>query len=174
MEAMRRMAGSKPISSMRSTSSSTRILTPSSRTSLRLRKSSSRPGVATIKLRAAADGFELRMFRHAADHQRNGLRVAGPDGPEGLLDLHGQFARGQNDERLRFAPFHPLRIGFCSISTMGMRKLRVLPVPVCAVASTSRPSSAGGIAPACTGVGVSNWLALSRASKGSESENCEN
>jgi len=39
----------------------------------------------------------------------------------------------------------------------GMRNASVLPVPVCAVASTSFPSSAGGTADACTGVGVVKW-----------------
>src|SRR5580704_15090893 len=39
-------------------------------------------------------------------------------------------------------------------SMRGMRKLSVLPVPVCAVARMSRPSRAGGMAAACTGVGV--------------------
>ena len=63
---------------------------------------------------------------------------------------------------------------FCSISTIGIRKPSVLPVPVCAVASTSRPSRAGGMQPACTGVGVSNLLALSRAMRAGERENCEN
>ena len=62
----------------------------------------------------------------------------------------------------------------CSISTMGMRKPSVLPVPVCAVASTSRPARAGGMQPACTGVGISNLLALSRAIKGADKLNCEN
>ena len=37
---------------------------------------------------------------------------------------------------------------------MGIRKLRVLPVPVEAVARMSSPSRAGGMAPAWTGVGV--------------------
>jgi len=37
---------------------------------------------------------------------------------------------------------------------IGMRKLSVLPVPVEAVARMSAPSSAGGIALACTGVGL--------------------
>src|SRR5689334_25288551 len=36
---------------------------------------------------------------------------------------------------------------------MGIRKANVLPVPVWAVASTSLPSTPGGIAAACTGVG---------------------
>ena len=51
---------------------------------------------------------------------------------------------------------------------MGMRKLRVLPVPVEAVARMSSPSSAGGIAPACTGVGVTKPAAARRALRESE------
>jgi len=57
---------------------------------------------------------------------------------------------------------------------MGIKKPSVLPVPVCAVASTSRPSRAGGMQPACTGVGVTNLLASSRAIKAGERENSEN
>ena len=43
--------------------------------------------------------------------------------------------------------------GFSSIRwSIGRTKARVFPVPVCAVATTSWPASAGGIAWACTGV----------------------
>ena len=42
----------------------------------------------------------------------------------------------------------------CSISITGIRNASVLPVPVCAVASTSLPSRAHGIACAWMGVGV--------------------
>jgi len=49
-----------------------------------------------------------------------------------------------------------------------------LPVPVCAVASTSRPSRAGGMQLSCTGVGVTNLLASSRAMRAGERENSEN
>src|SRR5450631_4525977 len=41
-------------------------------------------------------------------------------------------------------------------SITGIANARVLPVPVCAVATTSRPSMSGGIACAWTGVGVTN------------------
>ncbi len=51
---------------------------------------------------------------------------------------------------------------------MGIRKLRVLPVPVEAVARMSSPSSAGGMAPACTGVGVMKPAAVRRALRESE------
>jgi hypothetical protein len=49
-----------------------------------------------------------------------------------------------------------------------------LPVPVCAVATTSRPSSAGGIAPACTGVGVTKFTAARRFCTRGERDSSEN
>src|SRR6185312_10221815 len=51
---------------------------------------------------------------------------------------------------------------------IGIRKLRVLPVPVEAVARMSAPSSAGGIAPACTGVGTMKSAAARRCLSESE------
>src|SRR5882757_7592510 len=45
-----------------------------------------------------------------------------------------------------------------SASITGIENARVLPVPVCAVATTSRPSMSGGMACAWTGVGVTNWF----------------
>src|ERR1700735_4171825 len=57
----------------------------------------------------------------------------------------------------RMGPRLPLVLG-AEVESMrwiiGMRKLRVLPVPVEAVARMSLPSSAGGMALAWTGVGV--------------------
>src|SRR5260370_17166828 len=46
-----------------------------------------------------------------------------------------------------------------SFSITGIRNASVLPVPVCAVARTSLPSNACGMAAACTGVGVTNRAA---------------
>ena len=45
----------------------------------------------------------------------------------------------------------------------GIRNASVLPVPVCAVASTSLPASAVGIAAACTGVGIEKPAADKRS-----------
>src|SRR5580698_739927 len=59
--------------------------------------------------------------------------------------------------RARIGPRLPLVLGAELASRrwiIGIKKLRVLPVPVEAVARMSLPSSAGGIAFACTGVGV--------------------
>src|SRR5580700_6028047 len=60
-------------------------------------------------------------------------------------------------------------------SITGIENAKVLPVPVCAVATTSRPSMSGGMACAWTGVGVTNSY-LSRLFRNAEqrlnSENC--
>src|SRR5713226_9585397 len=50
-------------------------------------------------------------------------------------------------------------LSLSSFSITGIRNASVLPVPVCAVAITSLPASACGIAAACTGVGVVNRAA---------------
>ena len=67
-----------------------------------------------------------------------------------------------------------LSAAFGMRSMSGMRKLRVLPVPVWAVARTSRPSRAGGMAPAWTGVGVMKFalaICCCRAGERLRSEN---
>ncbi len=163
---MRRMAGLKPMSSMRSTSSSTRISIWLSLTSLRPRKSSRRPGVATIS-RAP----------------RRMLSSCGPSAMPPTTSAMGRLtscahacctciASSRVGSRIR-APA-VLTWAFCSRSMMGIRKLSVLPVPVCAVANTSRPSSAGGIAPTCTGVGVTKFALASRCLSAAEIGNAEN
>src|SRR5581483_6945856 len=63
----------------------------------------------------------------------------------------------------------------CSCSIIGIRNASVLPVPVWAVARTSLPSRACGIAAACTGVIVVNFAADSRVCNWAEigsSVNC--
>mmetsp|Transcript_111871 Transcript_111871/g.316482 ORF Transcript_111871/g.316482 Transcript_111871/m.316482 type:complete len:298 (-) Transcript_111871:52-945(-) len=55
-----------------------------------------------------------------------------------------------------------------SRSRIGSRKEAVLPEPVSAVASTSRPRSAGGITSLCMGVGVSNLSSATARSSGLE------
>src|SRR5579871_594522 len=60
-------------------------------------------------------------------------------------------------------------------SITGIENARVLPVPVCAVATTSRPSMSGGIACAWTGVGVTNsflWRLFRNAEQRLSSEKC--
>src|SRR5262249_22533835 len=60
-----------------------------------------------------------------------------------------------------------------SRSMTGTRKASVLPVPVCAVAMTSLPAKACGMAAACTGVGIENPAALSRSFREGVTESSE-
>src|SRR3569623_277967 len=58
---------------------------------------------------------------------------------------------------LRIRTFTALVRGTAARASInGMENARVLPVPVCAVATTARPSMSGGMACAWTGVGVTN------------------
>mmetsp|Transcript_57699 Transcript_57699/g.130131 ORF Transcript_57699/g.130131 Transcript_57699/m.130131 type:complete len:284 (-) Transcript_57699:8-859(-) len=62
-----------------------------------------------------------------------------------------------------------------SLSSTGRRNDAVFPEPVSAVASMSRPRSAGGITSRCTGVGVSKFSSVTARSRGRErrrSEKC--
>ncbi len=163
---MRRMAGLKPMSSMRSTSSSTRISTWLSLTSLRPRKSSRRPGVATMS-RAP----------------RRMLSSCGPSAKPPTTSAVGKLIScaqacctciASSRVGSRMSALATLVCDFCSCSMMGMRKLSVLPVPVCAVANTSRPSRAGGMAPTCTGVRVMKFALASRCLSVAEIGNAEN
>src|SRR5271163_3581507 len=76
---------------------------------------------------------------------------------------------------LRITALTPVSIGcFNNDSSRGSTKASVLPVPVCAVATTSRPSSAGGIDSDCTGVGVTKLFWARFASKTADTGNSEN
>ena len=74
---MRLIVGRKPMSSMRSASSSTSMRTLPSAISPRLRKSYSLPGVAMITCDALTNGLQLRFFADAADHDGGANRAAG-------------------------------------------------------------------------------------------------
>src|SRR5271166_3405602 len=75
---------------------------------------------------------------------------------------------------LRITALTPVSMGcFNNDSSRGSRKASVLPVPVCAVATTSRPSSAGGIASDCTGVGVTKLFCARFVCKTADTGNSE-
>jgi hypothetical protein len=67
----------------------------------------------------------------------------------------------------------PAAPGEDSFSIRGIRNPSVLPVPVWAVAITSFPSRALGMAAACTGVGVENRAAVSRSFSEGDRDNSE-
>ena len=113
------------------------------------------------KVDAAADGLDLRLVADAA--------VDGDDAAAGLLgervadlfDLAGELARRCDHQRMRRdgaavtvagAPPAGLPSMSCRI---GRTKAAVLPVPVCAQPTTSRPARTRGIACSWIGVGRS-------------------
>jgi hypothetical protein len=99
--------------------------------------------------RSRSEAVNLRPFADAAeDHARAQLLVRSVDA-DALQDLGREFAGRREHERARSAA----RGGLEQLQ-QGSTKAAVLPVPVWAPASRSRPLSTGGIAAAWIGVGV--------------------
>ena len=137
------------MSSMRSTSSRTNISTFDEVDLAAAEEVFETAGGGDDEARAAVELVELGVLGEAAADEHGIVLRAGDELPVGLEDLHGELARGQQDERADGAA---LALGAgrrrsrpCARSS-GSRKLRVLPVPVEAVARMSLPSSAGGMA----------------------------
>ncbi len=104
-------------------------------------------------------GPELRDLgpdSDAAVDRRGADRPVAPVGAEALLDLDRELARRHDDEDAHAVPL------LAAVATpvawrvwmIGRTNAAVLPVPVWAPASTSRPSRTAGIAAAWTGVGI--------------------
>ncbi len=93
------MSGMKPMSSMRSASSMTRISTPISMMRPRWKWSSRRPGVAIRHVDAAIELLDLIVHRHAADQQRQVQLVVDAVLLEALRHLRGELARRRQDQR---------------------------------------------------------------------------
>ena len=147
------------MSSMRSASSSTSTSTSSSMQAPWLMRSSRRPGVATSTSHPRASALfcgpyetppttvtavcpvRLAMARQTSSicwaSSRVGVTTSmrGPQ-PTESLPRRERFTCG-------------------SLSSVGSRKAAVLPVPVWAAASRSRPASTSGMERSCTGVGCS-------------------
>ena len=151
------MSGMKPMSSMRSASSSTRISTWPRFAARWPTRSSRRPGRRDEDLDAGAQLLDLR--------DRGGRRRTRPPtsqrdvpavGLDALGDLDGELARRRQDEAADGVPRRRergVRLRSQSRSRIGRVNAAVLPVPVCAAASTSVPWRTRGIARSCTGVG---------------------
>src|SRR6266545_2684212 len=135
LRTIRSTCGWKPMSSIRSASSSTRIFTSSSFTSRRSTKSVRRPGVAMRMLArptALACAIGARSSATWAASSRVGVSTSADGvGPAGS-----------------------------SRSTRGMANARVLPEPVCDFARTSRPAMASGTTSDWMGKGavMPRWL----------------
>ena len=145
--------GWKPMSSIRSASSRTRIRTPSSLTALRSMRSCRRPGVATRMSRLA------RPLRLAGDRDAavdgGDLQVVGRrDRLELGRDLRGELARRHEDEAAR-----PACVGIEPLDDAARRTRASCPIRSGDFASTSRPASASGR----TSVWIRNGLWMSRS-----------
>ena len=101
------ISGTKPMSSMRSASSMTRISTPLSRMRPRSNWSSRRPGRRDQHVDAAIELLVLVFERHAADDQRHRQAVVLAVFFEVLVHLRRQFARRLENERARHAGAGP-------------------------------------------------------------------
>ena len=139
---MRFTSGRKPMSNMRSASSSTRISMCSSRARSLGHEIEQAARAGDQDLRAVAQRLDLRAGSDAAVDG-----CAAQPGPRRqrayhLMDLLGQFARRRDDQRA----WHAAWTLQAACSEWAARMRRSLPVPVCAVPMRSRPRSAAGIA----------------------------
>ncbi len=147
---MRSTSGMNPMSSMRSASSITSIRTSDISRPPRPTRSSSRPGVAisTSTPRASASFWSPMLsppissawlsFRYLPYWTKFSATCRASSRVGSRIRLRGIRARERAPERM---------------SSIGRVKPAVLPVPVCAQPSTSRPISTVGIACAWIGVG---------------------
>ena len=95
------MSGRKPMSSMRSASSSTTNVSFEKSTVPRARWSSTRPGVPTMICAPAAEFFDLLADRLAAIDGDAVDAAAFGQLDDFVLHLHGQFPRRHHDQGLR-------------------------------------------------------------------------
>ena len=99
----RRMSGRKPMSSIRSASSSTSTSRPDS-DGVRLLEVVEQPsGRGDDDVHAAAEGVLLRAHPHAAEHRRARQRRVHRELPQVLLDLRRELTRRRQHERPRHA-----------------------------------------------------------------------
>ena len=164
------MSRMKPMSSIRSASSRTRIST-GDRSIVRWPTwSSRRPGVATTISGPGPQRADLGLEADAAVDRGGADRAVGAVGADALLDLERELAgRGEDedaDRRRGRRPAAAVALPRRAVArlpagrALALRRWRigstnaaVLPVPVWAPASRSRPASTSGIASRWTGVG---------------------
>jgi hypothetical protein len=148
---IRRISGRKPMSSIRSASSSTRILELRELRVGARKWSSRRPGRGDDDVHAAAEGVLLRPHADAAEHRGAGDRRVDGQIHQVLVDLRRQLARRRQHQRARRAA----RLVHQRVQDRQQERGRLAAAGL-AQASTSRPSMAGGIESAWMGVGRRN------------------
>ena len=151
---MRRIGGRKPRSSIWSASSSTRISVPAKleTAAAEVVEQTARRGDQHVD--AARQGLDLGRMADAAEYDRDGETDMAAVGAEAFRDLRWP-ARAWARAPARGSPCAS-RCGFLAARRwmIGSANAAVLPVPVCAMPSRSRPVSTMGIALAWMGVGV--------------------
>ena len=150
-DTMRRMSGRKPMSSMRSASSRTRVSTCERLQSPELMRSMRRPGVATTRSHplwsaARCGSYETPPTRTVAVWPVRAQMAVATSSIWAASSRVGVTTSMRGPCPWRAWP---------SRSSVGSRKAAVLPVPVCAAAMTSVPARTAGIDAAWTGVGAS-------------------
>ena len=151
MATMRSTSGMKPMSSMRSASSMTSTLQSASRMRPRSNRSSSRPGVA-ISTSTPFSSTSRWSFMLSPPISRACTRLR-------YLPYFTKFsatcsASSRVGSRIRLRGMRALARPEARMSSIGRVKPAVLPVPVWAQPSTSRPISTMGMAASWIGVGV--------------------
>ena len=87
-------------------------------------------------------GLHLRVLAHAAEDDGVAERQVGAVGPEALADLDRQLARGREDQGA--GTLRSAGCGWRKPCRIGSANAAVLPVPVWAPPSRSRPSRTAG------------------------------
>ena len=142
-------AGRKPMSSMRSASSSTSTPTWSMLAWPESRRSCRRPGVATSTSQPRASAWYWGSYATPPTSVTVRCPVCAQMVPatSSICWASSRVGVMTSMSGPSPAPACPRRL------SVGSRNASVLPVPVCAAASTSLPASTRGMACACTGVG---------------------
>ena len=147
-------SGQKPMSIMRSASSSTRHLQPHEVGRAVPHVVHQAPGRRDDDVGAGLERALLRIHRHAAEHGDGRHRRVIRQADQRILDLHRQLARRRQDQRARVR----LARGVAERRLLAQQLLQnrganasVLPVPVSAQATMSWPSRARGMTAPCTG-----------------------
>ena len=155
----------KPMSSMRSASSSTTKRVSSSRTARSSMRSISRPGVATATStpRASARTWALRDMPPSTSTVESRAPPAKARRCASICTASSRVGARISARQVPGAGRPPSPRMACRI---GSPKAAVLPVPVWATPKMSRPASCGGIACTWIGVGVSKPARFSASVSG--------
>ena len=148
-----RMSWMKPMSSMRSASSSTSTSTWLRRTPFDAQEVEQAAGRRDQHVEAVHQVAHLAAHRHAADDERGLDAHVAAIGAEAFEDLAGKFARRAEHQHARALLLERLPVGGSRLR-IGSANAAVLPVPVCAMPTRSRPARTSGMASVWIGVGV--------------------